>query len=244
LNNTKKSNVAFFFSNSLNNDKNIYQKKISVVNAQFPVSWYLINSSNNRIYINTLLYIFPVGDYNISTFITTWKATFGSNWILSYNTITKQITFTYNQPFTFRDDYNSLFSIIGFISGTTYTSNSNSITSPCVVNFGGLLKLNIKTSSFTSFNTDSFNKGKTRTICSVPVNATQSSTIFFNNFTNYCTMFKNTYFEDINIEIQDEYKNYIDFNNVDWSITLQVDIITEDVQTLDDMQDIYEYAKK
>jgi hypothetical protein len=243
MNKTMKSNVVFFFSNMLKSDKNIYQKRISVVNAQFPVSWYLINSSNNRIYINTILYLFPVGDYNVSTFISTWKATFGSNWTLTYNTITKLITFTNNQAFTFRDDYNSLFPILGFITGTTYTSNSNSLTSQCVVNFGGLLKLNIKTSSFTSNNTDSFNKGKTRTICSVPVNADQTSIVFYNNFTKYSIMFKNSYFEDINIEIQDEYKNYIDFNNVDWSITLQIDVLSQDNETLDDMHDIYESLK-
>jgi hypothetical protein len=244
MNGTMKSNVVFFFGNMLKSDKNVFKKQISVVNAQFPVSWYLINSNNNRIYINTILYLFPVGDYNVATFISTWKATFGTNWILTYNTITKKITFSNNQPFTFRDDYNSLFPMIGFVTGTTYTSTTNNLTSPCVINFGGILKLNIKTSTFNSNNTDTHNKGKTRTICSVPVNADQTATVFYNNFTQYSTTFKNAYFEDINIEIQDEYKNYIDFNNVNWSITLQIDVTSQDIETLDDMEDIYNSLKQ
>ena len=53
LNQTKKSNVVFFFDNVLKIDKTSIEMKLSLVNAQIPVSWFLINDSNNRIVITT-----------------------------------------------------------------------------------------------------------------------------------------------------------------------------------------------
>ena len=68
LNQSKKSNVVFFFTNVLKIDKKSVEMKLSVVNAQIPVSWYLINDTNNRIYfsVNGVQnnYLFP-NDYII-----------------------------------------------------------------------------------------------------------------------------------------------------------------------------------
>ena len=88
LNQSKKSNVVFFFTNVLKIDKKSVEMKLSVVNAQIPVSWYLINDTNNRIYfsVNGVQnnYFFPNGNYNVNTFISTWISTFGNNWTLTF----------------------------------------------------------------------------------------------------------------------------------------------------------------
>ena len=61
----------------------------------------------------------------------------------------------------------------------------------------------------------------------------------YNNITNFKSIFKNHELSSINIDIKDDFGNYIDFNNVDWSMTLQVDIVSEIVQTLDNLEDVY-----
>ena len=58
LNQSKKSNVVFFFTNVLKIDKKSVEMKLSIVNAQIPVSWYLINDTNNRIYFSNNYSIF------------------------------------------------------------------------------------------------------------------------------------------------------------------------------------------
>ena len=237
INGSKKSNIVFFFSNALNVNKNDVQKRVSVVNAQFPYSWYLINSTNNSITINGTTYIFPEGNYTVNTFISTWTTVVGTGWTITYNNINKKLTFAFTSDFTFSD--NKLYKIIGFLS-SSYSSTNKILTAPFCVNFSGINKINIKTSTFALNNVDSYNKGKTRTLCSVPVNANQNNIIFYNNYTQYNSVFKNQFIDDINIEIQDEFKNYIDFNNCDFSITLQIDILSEHVSNIDDMHDLYE----
>ena len=51
MNGTMKSNLVFCFQNPIRIDKNAYELRLSVVNAQIPISWYLINSTNNQIII-------------------------------------------------------------------------------------------------------------------------------------------------------------------------------------------------
>jgi hypothetical protein len=49
LNGTMKSNVTFFIKDFINVGENTIDAKISVSNAQIPVSYTLINSTNNQI---------------------------------------------------------------------------------------------------------------------------------------------------------------------------------------------------
>jgi len=246
LNNTMKSNLTFFFEDPLTFDKHSMTKKFSIVNAQFPVSYYLINNSNNQISISiqgasAIVYIFPVGNYNINQFIAQWYISIGSLWVLSYSSITNKITFTY--PFSFSFSYlsNSIMSILGFNKPYSFYSSVNGIIiSPYAINFGGILKLDVKTSSFNVSNMDSYQKGRNNTIASIPVNSVQNGYIMYNNFTNYNSMFRNSQISDLNIMIQDEFNNFIDFNNCDWSITVQIDVMTRILDDNNTLQDIYE----
>ena len=248
LNGTYKSNVAFFFKDVLKLKKNTIEMRVSVVNAEFPVSWYLINEYNNNISItiggNTINYTFPVGNYNVNTFIDKWVSYFGANWALTYNKYTNIFQWSYNGgTFIFSDNngMNSLFSVIGFDKGNSYTSSGNALTAIYPFNFYNITRLNIKSSTFNLKNVDSNNRGQTRTICSVPVNANQfGGMVYYNNFSHYKSIFKNDHLQNITIiEIQDDFKNYIDFNNLDWTITLQIDLVNEVIEDLDTLEDIY-----
>ena len=81
LNSSLKSNVVFVFRNPIVIHKNAIEMKVSVVNAQIPVSWYLINNTNNKFSITiagvTTTYYFKNGNYNINTFISEWTNTVG-----------------------------------------------------------------------------------------------------------------------------------------------------------------------
>ena len=64
LNNTMKSNVVFFFKQPVQLNKNALEMRVSLVNAQIPMSFYNINNTNNTIYISGVKYSFPIGNYN------------------------------------------------------------------------------------------------------------------------------------------------------------------------------------
>lgn len=243
LNDTKKSSVVFVFRNPIILNKFAYEMRISVVNAQIPISYYLINDTNNKlnITINGIVttYYFKKGNYNINTFISEWANSIGTGWTLTYDNITNKITYTYTQNFTFSDDLNSIFGIMGFKKGSIYTSSNNSLICPYVANFAGITRLNIKSNSFTLNNVDSYNKSINRTIAVIPVSSISSGYMYYNNFTNYNTVFTNHSISTINIEIYDDFKNFIDFNNIDWTMCMQIDVLSEKYEEFNNLEDIY-----
>ena len=240
MNGTMKSSIVFFFKNPIQINRNAIEMRLSVVNAQIPISWYLINSTNNMITINSTNYYFKQGNYNVNSFITEWNNSIGTGWTLTFDSITNKINFTYTSNFSFKDSINSIFSIIGFQTGIIYNSSSNSLISPFCVNFAGLTRLQMKSSIFNLRNVDSFKKDMNRTIACIPVTQIGSGYILYNNITQYRNIFKNHEIFSIDIELRDDARNFIDFNNVDWSCCLQIDILNETIENLDTLSDIYE----
>lgn len=244
LNGSKKSNCTFFFQDILKISKDAIEMRMELVNAQIPVSWYLINSTNNTFTITigsvATIYYFPFGNYNANTFISTFETYMGPSWAVAFNSITNKFTFGFSGgQFTLSDSTNSIFPIIGFASGFQYTSSGNNLLSAYSVSFGGLTKINILSSTFNLANADSISKGLVSTICSVPVSTIQGGYIYYNNITNFKSVFRNHELSSLNIQIQDPNNNYIDFNNVDWTLTLQIDVVREVIQTVDNLSDIY-----
>lgn len=246
LNGSKKSSVTFFFEDLLKLDKSSIEMRVSLVNAQIPVSYYQINSTNNTIYINTIPYVFPDGNYNVNSFINTWYNIVGNNWSVTFNSINNTFLFSYpSSSFIFYDDIqNSIFPVIGFNIGKTYTSVNNQINGLYPANFLGLNRINIKSSTFNFRNLDTYEKGRTTTISSIPVNASSNGLINYINITNYKSIFKNHEISSLNIDITDDNSNFIDFHNINWSMTLQIDIVNEVINNLDDLNDVYENAKQ
>ena len=73
MNSTLKSSVNFDFISILKEEDDIIRSYISVVNAQIPMSYYLITSANNKLSYNTMSPVsiidlnIPVGNYNSYT---------------------------------------------------------------------------------------------------------------------------------------------------------------------------------
>ncbi len=181
----------------------------------------------------------------MNSFITQWATTVGSGWTITFNSITNNYTFNYTSNFTFSDNnINSMFGIIDFAIGSSNASFNNSLTSFFCVDFGRLTRINIRSSTFHLNNVDSNTGTVGRTLCSVPVSTSQNGYIFYENFTNYKSVFNNRSLNTINIEIMDDSNNYINFNNIDWTITLQIDVLREVVTDYDTINDIYNKEKK
>ena len=244
LNGSMKSNVTFYFDDAITYDQHTMTKKLSIVNGQFPVSFYLINSLNNEIIMNGVTYIFPNGNYNITQLINQWYVLLGSSWTLSYNSISNKLSFAFPSVFTFTNSKNSILYLLGFDKNISYytsyiTGDGFSLVAPYVINLGGILKLDVKTSSFCLSNVDSYEQGRTNTICSIPVNSAKNGYILYNNFTNFNSLFRNSELSSLNIIIHDEFNNFIDFNNCDWSITIQLDVITRILDNKQSLDDVY-----
>jgi hypothetical protein len=160
LNGTYLSNIHFNFSGLLKDEKNLLRSYVTVLNAQIPVSFYIIDETNNVLYYsdgsttNTLT--LTIGNYNGNQMVTALNAGFTSNFIpitttlnsktgLLYFTITGGTTYTFLSTSTIK-------SILGFDENI---SDSLLIIMPYQLNLLGKKKIfinsnNLRNSAFTS----------------------------------------------------------------------------------------------
>jgi hypothetical protein len=75
LNGTSLSNLYFPFKGLLKDDVNILRSYVVVLNAQFPVSFYVIDATNNKLKVSELIGPSPIiitipnGNYNATTLL-------------------------------------------------------------------------------------------------------------------------------------------------------------------------------
>ena len=239
LNQTKNSNCSFFLNDVLKTDKSTIETRVSLVNCQIPYSFYNINETNNQFNVSGVTYNFPIGNYNVNSFISTWASVLGNNnWSITFNSITNKLNFSYTSAFYFNDGANSMFPIMGFSLGSFLYSSNNSLLSSFPVNFSGLTRLLVSSPSFGT-NNFSANKQGYHILTSVPISSNTSVIINYTNVTNFKNVFKNHELSCIDIIIQDDQNNFIDFNNQNWTLTLQIDIIHEVVNEVSDLTDVY-----
>jgi len=238
-NGTMKSDLLFSFNNILASRNKIIELRISLVKAQIPNSFYLINSSNNQIIVNGTTHTFPVGNYTFSQFILQWNSTVGSTWTLTLSTITNKINF-YNagSSFTFTDNSSSIFKLLGFVQGTTYSSVSGYLTSPNCIDFSGIRNIVVRADNISLQNCICIDTGCGSCLGTIPNNFQFGSIIQYINFTNFKNIFSVHELNSLAIKLCDDNLNLLDFNNIDWTITVQIDIICEEIKDLENFQEV------
>ena len=96
VNSTLKSSVSFNFTGLLKEEDDIVRSYISVINAQIPMSFYIINSTNNKLVFNPMgggsitdIYV-PIGNYNAYTLSASLMSAFLANGISIVITVSPQ----------------------------------------------------------------------------------------------------------------------------------------------------------
>jgi hypothetical protein len=221
-NGTKKSNVSInlpLLGNSY--DENIQNIYFSVLHCEVPNSFYVINSTNNTIIINSSTYSITNGNYNALTLATVLTSTTG--FTFSYNSI--KLIYTVSGVSIFTISKNSTIAkVIGMNTTQDITSVGNQIVMPYIVNFLPLPRINFRCPqlNFSNYNS-SDNAGDC--FLSIQNSASIGSMNLYYNLTSlkYVMDFSNP-IQQINLRITDDYNNLLDFNNIDWYITFQFDI--------------------
>jgi len=222
LNGTLKSNVSFNFKNILRDEKDIIYSTIGVSTAQIPVSYYTINEFNNVLTTGLGNITITAGNYNASslrTELTTKLIAIGiTGMVVTINSLTGRLIFTASIPFSFLPSI--ALDILGF-DNTTYTSVGNVITAPYLLNLLGIQQLRINSTALASYNSNSTTMGESNLVGVIQSTAPPFGMILYANQTSYSVL-KNKNISLIDIQILDENGNYVDFNNIDWTLTFQL----------------------
>jgi hypothetical protein len=238
INGTYNSNVIFNFKGILTDDDDIISSNICIMNAQIPVSFYTINETNNYFQINISDIIIPTGNYNGNSLITALNtaiyAVVGfSSPTIALSPSTGKLTFTSISAFTIEITFptnlltggtNYTHRILGFNPSSTTVGLS--ITAPYPLNLLGVNRLAIRSNklAINSFNSVNLNLGIT--LATIPVNVAAFGLIDYSNQSDLNkSVLRVKVIDEIDILIEDEDNNLINFNNIDWTIALVLENI-------------------
>lgn len=241
LNSTYKSNIRFEIPNLVEFNKNILYQTIRISHAEIPYSFYIINDTNNKFIVNNKTLIIENGNYNASTLKDYINGLFTENsinatlflinstgkyYIESIGNITIGLSSIYKVLGLSYSTYNGIFSNGKYYIYFDYPCNTSGIRNI-------FIKTNIMTKNLRVKNNDS------NIIKSIPVNVEPYGIIMYDNLSNSESIIRNRETNILNIELLDDDNNYINFNNIDWSICLEIKIIRELKLNNIDLEDFF-----
>jgi hypothetical protein len=198
---------------------------LSVNHCEVANSFYVVNYTNDVIVIDSIAYTLPRGNYNVNTFMAQLLLLIPVGFGITYSSITTKFTFT-NTTTDFTINGASALSTINKVVGlgtTDVTSTALTLTLPFVVNFLPLPRINFR-SNFLKLNNYSSTDNSSDIFLSLQNNAPQNSVINYINQTNSKNLIEEKNITSFVITVTDDFNRLINFNNVDWYMTIQIDM--------------------
>jgi len=238
MNGTYLSSLEFPFKGVLADEANIVSANVSVMNAQLPVSWYTVNSSNNEFLYDGNWLTIPKGNYNGTSFIAGLLSLMnglipGSVTSIDLISSTGVLKFTFatsrtlNFPSSLQGQgpgTNFGYLIFGAEADVSYVGSVTSL--PFPLNLLGINRLAIRSSRLLISSYNSFDMGKGINLATIPVDQPPWGLVNYSNQTDLNkAVLEVKYIDLIDIQIADENNQLIDFNNTNWTLTLVLEII-------------------
>jgi len=231
INGSAKSNVQFNFIGLLKDEADIIRTSLSILNAQIPVSYYIITANNNKFtYVYLTIFedvIIPVGNYDANTLLTYMNSqVLIHNLVFSINNSNGKITFSTTAPnqdigILASSSSAEIFGIGPNNIAATGTPSGAIINFPYPLNLLGVKKISIKSSSLSIIAFSSVSNNYSDTICTIPADQPAFGMISYTSQNDLNkNLLKQSVIDRVDIQLLDENQNYLDFNNLDWSITI------------------------
>jgi hypothetical protein len=142
---------------------------------------------------------------------------------VSYNSIPNTFTFKHASLNFTLTSISSLLKTIGFYNKDNISAFLTLPSSFCA-NLQSIQCIHIK-SNFITGNINSSDIYVQDTLCTIPVNSPPNSNIVYNNTNKFTTNLYFNILNDIVIKVVNQENALLDLNGLDWSITLQLDIV-------------------
>lgn len=246
INGTFLSELSFSFPNIVSQNEEIEYLEGGLESAVFPVSFYVVNYSNNifsytifhlGVYTNYSITI-PVGNYDYKTLFTAMTTAFNANghhFVLTLNEINGIMTMEYNPTsgrifYRINHSLSTSFRVLGFDVDTDYFPTADILVAPFPLNLLGIKKLKIFCPQFSNNNLDSTRYATTSLLTTIINDQAPFGQInYYNNTGEYSGRLKVFEMNIIDIRITDEYGASINFNNCDWSMTFVLNLYKQNV---------------
>jgi hypothetical protein len=220
------SSMEFSIPTMYQKSDDLLYTTIRTLHAEIPYSFYIVNEYNNLLSItdknNNIQNISIVeGNYNATSLATYLNTVLPGGMTLSFSAQSGKFTITYNHTFSINST-STCYILLGFEKNTTYAT-SNSFTFPYLANLLGTKNIFLK---FPNLILDNYNTqtGDRATLSNIPVDVPPYGLIMYENRSTSSTIIKNIQMPDVlYLQITSDTNDLIDFNAIDWSITIQID---------------------
>lgn len=239
-NGTYNSDVVFKFPGLVKPEQHITSVQFQLVDAQLPVSFYNLNYTNNTLnyQISSVNYTITAtpGNYNFNSLASQLISKFLANGHTFTITINKQTgIISLATPATnFILQVSSMFSVLGLLL-SNHTSSSFSLTADYPLNLLGITKIKIQSVNLNTYNVDSSNNGNSNNIGLIPVDQPSFGLIVYENKSSSKFLLRDNRVDEIDLQLLDQNNNLINFNNLDWSLTILIETSRE-IETLSQIQ--------
>ena len=210
INTSKKNDCYFFFAVPVIVPQN-YDVVMKVENFVCPISFFVVNDTNNTLVTSTGTYTISEGNYNALSLKTELSSKM-TGYTITYDSNTNKLTFSSNSSFTFFG-LSTCFRIIGFEEDEDHVSSANALTSDFVVNLAGTSLIYIDIPNITTRNILSKNNGGFTTIVkSVVCDVPYGSILTYTNATGSSVVLGEKYISYIQVRLLDDDYNLLDLN--------------------------------
>jgi len=234
------SNVTFFLKNAITINNTIEALSMSVDTAEIPVSWYLINETNNTLVFsvgnNNYSVQIPPSNYNLKTLTSVL------NYLMETVDVSNDL---YNLKFTFESQYqfeilntSTCLDILGFFKETTKTgvlqsNNLYKLTSDTPANLSGTKNLFFYSDLSIPVLTSS---GYSSILLKAPISCSFGEIYFYENIQSLVYPLNTNVITQIHIKVKDDWGNYINFQGFNFSLTLTFYVNESDSNDIFDNQ--------
>lgn len=236
LNGSKHSSLLFDFNSIVTKDIDSLYNTVALQSAEIPSSYYNVNTTNNTINLTqggtTASITIPVGNYDANTFAAAFivafnAAAFANNGTLAFSTLTGKFSLMSDQAgqnLTINLALTTARKILGIDDDATGTlafnySAGNPTFMPLIANFLGVTKIKILSDALAGGNYDSNNLNTTTLMDTISATAPVFGLTVFSSLGRE-SFVKGKRIDEIDLQILDQDNNFIDFNGINWTMTL------------------------
>lgn len=222
------SDITYYIPNFITYESNILYYSVKISHAEIPYSFYIIDETNNQLVINNTTMYINVGNYNAYTLLETINQLMADNLafniVLSFNENTGKYTLSSDNYFTISNQ-TTIYNIIG-LDNNFYNGVFDFGTTTYILEFSYLVNTSGSKNIYIESNLITNNLSLLNNNCtilkSIPVDVPPYGIIMYNNTENIETIIKNRQLDNLIIKLKDDNNKMINFNNINWSITLEL----------------------
>ena len=261
------SDLIFSFSGLLTDSPDVLYTTVSVIDAQIPVAWYLINDLTNVLNfeihnsisgaVQSYQLLLDYGNYSGSNITTQLQKQFDlalsavvESCIVQFDIITGRLTFQFSglkpeESVVFiHTGSEGLFRILGFNVELDYVSvNSGAykyVYPNKPLNCLGIKSIRVVSNHLATVNSMDSSSSK-NVICSIPVDVPAWGLVCYKNTLPYFSRLKSRVVNTIDIKLYDEFQRLLELNATNFTMTIQMVIyrkVVATTETLDMLKQI------